>query len=225
MRSWIRAFGPWIVLILWVGLSAARTQGPPADSLRATGSIPFARVNESFGSTWGRAIELGIGLRTFNPDLSGLASAFEHTPSSVLTVVVSALIEADISKVGGIQLDAGPLLSTAGLSGCQGLLGVILYPPLLIRPAHRVFLNGGMSAASFSYEKSDLIAKAGHSGWYAGAGWERRLGRDREVQFYGAYSSAPRVSKNSSGGSAWVDVSSVMVGARIKWHPKLWSMP
>lgn len=204
----------------------------PAPSIRPT-SIPSLNVGEiplapAAGYRLPRKyprLDLGAGVRTFNPDLSGLSNAYDGTPSFGLSPMFCWMIELACADVVGLQADAGVIPSNDTREAFQGTAGLVAYLHPFANPALRPCLGAGVAVCSFRAEADDIITVAGETGFYVTAGLEYLLGPDAALNFYSGYCSYPRVSTtyvdySVSGGQeidVSLDLSNVTFGLRLKW--------
>lgn len=200
---------------VWAAVPDWRTD-PDALPLAPAGALRFPRRYPS--------LDLGVGIRHLNPDLSGLAEVYGGTPSFRLSPIICGVVEIALSDVVALQLDAGASLAGGESTGYQGLAGIMFQPRLFPDPDLRVGLGGGVAVCWFHGESSGITTEAGATGYYLCAGLERRLDADSAVELYGGYSSYPRVSTDYASASdpesalipASVDFSQAVVGLRLK---------
>jgi hypothetical protein len=212
-----------LVLLIPALLVSARAQVPESpDSLPGVGAIPLAPAQ---GYHFPRAypcLDVGFGLRTFSPDLSGLSQVYGATPSFGLSPVLCGVVEIGCSGTLGIQVNAGRSLGGGSNEGYQGLAGPLLYLHPFSNPGLRPCLSAGVAICSFrgSTTEQSIVTVAGATGFYASAGLEYRLARGRAIAIYAGYCSYPRVSSSYTGGGqaidAAVDFSSAIIGIQLE---------
>jgi hypothetical protein len=196
-----------------------------SDSLVAPGAIPLAPDK---GYRWPRAyprLDVGLGLRTFHPDLSGLAGVYGGTPRFNLSPSACVMVELACSEGIGIQLDAGQVIKGGKDEASQGLAGLVSYLRPFANRDIRPHLGAGVAVCSFHGDGSTYAIDAGATGFYISAGLELQLRRSGALDLYGGYCSYPRVSTThlegeGSGNSpvkASVDLSNVILGFRFKY--------
>ena len=199
-----------------------QTDRPLTSSLTPDGSapadtIPLASARGYHFPREYPCLDAGAGLRTFNPDLSGLSGIYDGTPSFNLSPLFCIVIELACSNVISIQLDSGISLASSEYKAAQGIAGPIFYFHPFSNPDLRLWLGTGVAVCSFKGEESGLITGAGANGFCATAGLECPLGQSHALDVYGGYCSYPRVSGTYQQSKPSVDFSNVIVGLRLKW--------
>jgi hypothetical protein len=198
---------------------ASRLAIPP--TLAGARPLPLAPSKGYERHRFQPSVNFGLGLRTFDPDLSGFAGLLGATPSIDLSPVTCVFIEFNLSDLISIQADAGTLPGSAGTDGHQGLLGLVAYPRLFPHSRLRPCIGAGVSFCQFDTQYSGFRIHAGTEGWYATAGLEYRV-QGPVVQLYACYSSMERISTIVESDTVEervrvsMDLSSVMFGIRLK---------
>ena len=184
------------------------------------GRIPLAPGAEYERPLTYPRLRLGIGLRSFHPDLSGLRPVYGKTPSVLLSAVWTVLLEVDISRTLGIQFDGGTIFASEKTEGFHALCGPVVYPDLGLGGAWRPFMGGGLSASRYTATIDDYVSDGAATGWYVMAGLLTSRWSDVAVQLYGGYSSSSPISTNFYGAGidpvrVSVDLSTLMIGFRV----------
>jgi hypothetical protein len=204
--------------------SLALPNHPPADSLDGTHAVPPASADEYRMPRDYPCLDIGFGLRTFSPDLSGLRNVYGGTPSFGLSPLVSGVVELACTEKFGAQVDAGASFASGDNQAYQGLAGLVYRCHPSSNPDFWLCFGAGVAACSFRGQTSSIITEAGATGYYTSAGLGYPLGRDRTMEIYAGYCSYPRVSTvfpsyappETPGIDASVKLSSVIVGLRLK---------
>ncbi len=186
------------------------------------GTLPLAPAERYPYPRYFPALDFGIGLRTYDPDLSGLTGVFGKVPSLGLSPFVSAITEIALTEAFALQLEGG--MSVGGEEAFQGSIGGIYYVPLTSSKKVRAFLEAAILLCSFNARQSGIIVEGGGAGASVTAGLQLLLGTSMAVDIYAGYSALPEVntqftdySSTSTGIPASVDMSSAMFGLRIKF--------
>jgi hypothetical protein len=206
------------------GASLAAPNLPPHGLLDSTRAVPPASADKYRMSRDYPCVDIGFGLRTFSPDLSGLSKVYGGTPSFGLSPIVSGVVELACTENFGAQVDAGASFASGDNQAYQGLAGLEYRCRPSSSPDLRLCFGAGVAVCSFRGESSLIIAEGGATGFYTSAGLGYPLGRDRTMEIYAGYCSYPRVSTvfpsyatpETPGINASVKLSSVIVGLRLK---------
>lgn len=187
------------------------------------GRIPLAPGAEYETPLTYPRLRLGIGLRSFHPDLSGLRPVYGKTPSVPLSAVWTILLEVDVSRTLGIQFDGGAIFASDSTRGFHALCGPLVYPDLGLGGTWRPFVGGGLSASRYTATIDDYVTDGAATGWYVMAGLLTSHASDVAFQLYGGYSSSSPVSTDFYGGGfeppvrVSADLSTLMIGIRVLW--------
>lgn len=171
------------------------------------------------------ALEIGFGLRTWNPDVSGLAPVYGKTPTFPLSPLVCSVVTLSLSDVWAVQADAGTTFTRDRNYAYQGLLGLVVRPSLGSAATLRPFLGAGVTACSFHGEESETASEGGKTGFYAHAGTSFRLSPGSSLEIYAGYCwYSPVTTEFSIGGAPEervqlkVELSTLILGARVQWN-------
>jgi hypothetical protein len=193
------------------------------------GKLPLAQAE---GHRYPRrfpALNLGLGIRTYSPDFSGLAGVFGTTSSFGSSPLLTCIAEMTVADALGIQLE-GAMAFGEGKS-YQGSVGGAYYVPLLSSGTLRAFVGAGVLWGSINEEKSGIRVEGGGIGFSGTAGVQIQLGHDGAVDLFGGFYSLPQVAttftdyRTPPQGTtpvmvtipASVKLSSVIFGLRLKF--------
>ncbi len=227
--------------------SGAYQQGRSTPSLRsATGELVVPKATESRVASQGHEIrplalplapaegypypryfpslDLGIGLHTYAPDLSGLSKVFGKTPSLGISPLVFGIAELALAEAFAIQIEGG--LSIGGQNSYQGSLGGAYYIPLGSSREVHAFLGAAILICSLSAEQSGIRVEGGGAGFSGTAGVEIKLGTTAATDFYAGFCSLPEIATSfddwvsptqRTSVPASIKLSSLLFGLRIKF--------
>ncbi len=142
------------------------------------------------------ALDFGIGLRTYGPDLSGLSGVFGKTPSLGISPMVSGVAEIALSEMFAMQCEAA--LSIGGESAAQANLGGVYFISLVPSRTVKAFLGAAIVFFSMDSKASGLIVEAGGTGFSGTIGVQLQLGQSGAMDVYGGYCSLPDVATEFS---------------------------
>ena len=172
------------------------------------------------------SLDVGLGLRTFAPDMSGLSGVYGGTPRFGFSTLLSGVVEIGVSDLFSFQADAGTTLTSEN-QGYQGLAGIAFSLRSFSNPNLRTRFGAGVAICSFKAEVFHIITEAGATGLYACGGLEYLPLPHTAFEIYGGYTLYPRVSTLTDlriGPGPYdqvfhasVDFSRVIIGLRFKW--------
>ena len=210
---------------LWSATAAAvqlRTPKPPGFP-KNVGTLPLAPAEGYPYPRYFPAIHIGLGMRTFNPDFSGLAAALQKTPSLGVSPLMTGLVEIAIIEAISIQAEGG--VSIGGEESFQGSIGAVYYLPLNSTRSVRLFAGAAFFGWNFSALLSGIRVDGGQSGFCGTAGVEIHVNQAAAVDLYGGYCPLPTVStifydyqrspQSAQAVPASVKFSSLLLGLRI----------
>lgn len=192
---------------------------------RAVGKLPLAPAEGYPYPRYFPAVDFGFGLRTYSPDVSGLAGVFGRDPDLGLSPLLSGIFEIGFAEAFAIQLEGGS--SVGGEKAFQGSLGGVYYIPLSSSKKVRAFVGAAMIFCSLDSRYSGIVVNGGGSGFSGTAGLQLLLGTVAAAEVYAGYSSLPEVTTlytdwSPSGAErvsvpASVKLSSPVLGLRVKF--------
>jgi hypothetical protein len=169
------------------------------------------------------SLDLGIGLHTYAPDLSGLSKVFGKTPSLGISPLVTGIAELAIAEAFAIQIEGG--LSMRKGKAYQGALGGAYYIPLGSSGEVHAFLGAAILICSLGAEQSGIRVEGGGAGFSGTAGVEIMLGTTAATDIYAGFCSLPEVATSfndwvsptqRTSVPASIKLSSLVFGLRIK---------
>jgi len=171
-------------------MAVPRTEAKPVFSA-TRGNIPFAPPESLRYPRYYPALDFGLGLRTYSPDLSGTAKLFGKTPSFGISPLASGFVEVRIADAFAIQAEGA--VSLGGTACNQFTAGGSYFVPLVPTGSVQLFVNASVLLCSFRAESSGLVVEAGGSGFAGTAGVEFTLGQSGAVDVYGTWCSLPTI--------------------------------
>jgi len=213
-----------LVLPSFVSAVGSESTAPAAQTRE--GEIPFARAQGRPFPRQYPALDLGFGLCTFSPNLSGLSEVYGRTPSFGLNPMLSASVEIAFSRNVGALGDAGFSLMGSESDAAQGMVGLVAYLPAFSSRQLRPSFCVGVALCSMSGRESETITDTGATGWFGRAGVEVPLGHSAALDLFGAYCAYQGVHTDAfvAGQPTRVslDLSNVVFGLRFKQPTWLW---
>lgn len=196
--------------------------------------LPLARVSGLHMPRYYPCLAFAFGMRSFAPDLSGLAPATGKAPRMDISPVIDIVPEFLITEEIGIQADAG---ISPGDKCYTASLSLVLYAHPFEDPGWRPFLEGGYFQSSIGGSVSGHDVSVGGSasgvdfsmgggGLRLGAGIEFHLGSTVGIVLDVCYENTGRISAvftdwqegQQVNVPVSVDLSSLQFGVRIKFQ-------
>jgi len=169
-------------------------QKPQAQSRWFVGAIPLAADPGYPRMRRYPTFDLGIGIRSFGPDLSGMSGVFLSLPS-VTNPLLTFSFEVAISEVFALLADGAHTASEPEVG--EGLIGAIYYVQPFEDHDVRPYISAGIAICSIEI-RSGPYADAGATGFFGNVGLEFRA-FPVALDVYAGYHGFPTVS------TTWID--------------------
>jgi hypothetical protein len=190
---------------------------------RGYGKLPLASAEGYVYPRWFTAVHLGIGLRTYSPDLSGLSEALGRNPSLRISPLLSALTEVALAEEFSLRIEGA--ISIGGSKCYHFVIEPVYYIKQIASKSVRPFVSAGVLICSLDGEVSGIIVKAGGTGFSGTVGMEMLAGSAAALELYGSYCALPKVTTTFADWTspsqrrevpASLNLSSLIFGLRIK---------